>query len=515
VVPPSPDPPVVESPPPEPAPAPVAAGPLAGRIGDLSLPGPDGGVPADRLCLYEALKQRFGPDFQDARLERTALLAAIDRQIAAIDKALSDQVSAILHTPAVQALEARWRGLRYITGVAYDCERAKVRLLSLSWGEIVRDLERAADFDQSNLFRKIYTEEFGMPGGEPFGLIIGDYEVQHRASAGHPTDDVGALKSLSMVAAAAFCPIILGVKPRTLQLESFRDLGRPKSLQTVFAQPEYLRWQGLRDGDDMRFIGLALPRILMRPPYGVDAQRTDGFRFTEATHDLSGRGHLWGNAAFAFGAIVLRAFAMNGWFADLRGAPKDEARGGLVTDLTVTSFATDRPGIATKPSVEYQLSEVQERELAEMGFIALRKSPYTDYSVFYGNPSLQRPAHYDRDVANVNAKLSSMLQYTLCVARFAHYIKVLGRDRVGSTMTAEACEQFLNRWLINYCEGSDNASHEIKARYPLREGKVEVRESPGKPGSYSCTVFLRPHYQLDDISTGFRLVTELAPKLAA
>lgn len=495
-----------------PAPRPPS---LAERIGDLILPGPDGRVGPDRLCVHQALANAFGPEFHNAVLNRAALVASIDREIAAIDKALNDQVNAILHAPAVQALEARWRGLRYITGVAYDCERAKVRVLSVSWNEIVRDLERAADFDQSALFRKVYNDEFGMPGGEPFGLMLCDYEVRHRAGEGHSTDDVGALKSLSMVAGAAFCPFILGLSPRMLQLESFRELGRPKSLQTVFSQPEYQRWQSLRDGDDMRFIGLVLPRVLMRPPYSPDPGRVDGFRFSEATHDVTGRGHLWGNAAFAFGSVVLRAFAANGWFADLRGAPRDEIRGGLVTDLPVASFSTDAPGFAVKPSVEYQMSESNERELADLGFIALRKSPYTDFSVFYGNPSLQRPARYDRSVANVNAKLASMLQYTLCVARFAHYIKVLGRDRVGSTMTAEECQEFLNKWLINYCEGSDNASNEVKARYPLREASVEVRESPGKPGSYSCTVFLRPHYQLDDISTGFRLITELAPKQAA
>ncbi|MGA0603165.1 type VI secretion system contractile sheath large subunit [Caulobacter sp. KR2-114] len=513
-------------PPGPPSAAPLAATPgasapgavrsaLADRIGELTLPTADGATPADRLCLFEALKKRFGPDFEGARLEREALSAAIDREIAAIDRALSAQVNAILHAPALQALEARWRGLRYITGVAYDCERAKVRVLSASWGEVVRDLERAADFDQSSLFRKVYTEEFGMPGGEPYGLMIADYEIRHRSSAHHPTDDVGALKALSMVAAAAFCPFIMGVAPRMLQLDSFRELGRPRNLQTVFAQPEYQRWHSVRDGDDMRFIGLTLPRILMRRPYAADPTRVDGFCFREATHPLGGEGHLWGASAFAFGAVVLRAFASNGWFADLRGAPRDELRGGLVTDLTVAGFATDAPGVATKPSVEYQVSEAQERELADLGLIALRKSPYTDFSVFYGNPSLQRPARYDRAEANVNAKLSSMLQYTLCVSRFAHYIKVLGRDRVGSTMTAEQCQEFLNKWLINYCEGSDSASNEVKARYPLREGRVEVRETPGKPGAYSCTVFLRPHYQLDDISTGFRLITELAPKLAA
>lgn len=499
----------------------AAAPPAEGRVavaelvGQLTLPGPDGVVAADRQCLHAALTRRFGPELTDARLEPAVLRAAIDREIAAIDAAMSAQVNAILHAPAVKALEARWRGLRYLAGVAYDCERAKLRVLSASWSEVVRDLERAADFDQSALFRKVYTEEFGMPGGEPYGLMIADYDIRHRSGSSHPTDDVGALKALSMVAAAAFCPFIMGVSPRMLQLESFRELGRPRSLQTVFAQPEYQRWHAVRDGDDMRFIGLTLPRILMRRPYVPDTHRVDGFCFREASQGQDGEGHVWGSSAFAFGSVVLRAFASNGWFADLRGAPRDELRGGLVTDLTVDGFATDAPGVASKPSVEYQVSEAQERELAELGLIALRKSPYTDFSVFYGNPSLQRPQRYDGAAANANAKLSSMLQYTLCVSRFAHYIKVLGRDRVGSTMTAEQCQEFLNKWLINYCEGSDSASNEVKARYPLREGRVEVRETPGKPGAYSCTVFLRPHYQLDDISTGFRLITELAPKLAA
>jgi type VI secretion system protein ImpD len=488
---------------------------LALRIGELTLPGPDGVQPADRLCLHQALQRSFGPDFQSASLQRDVLCVAIDREIAALDAKLNDQVNAILHTPAFQALEARWRGLRYITDAVYHCERAKVRMLSATWGEVVRDLERAADFDQSGLFNKVYTEEFGMPGGEPYGLMIADYQVQHRPSEGHPTDDIGALKALAMVAAAAFCPFILGVSPRIFQLDGFRELGRPQNLQTVFARPEYQRWQSLRDSEDVRFIGLALPRVLMRHPYRPDPARTDGFCFVEQTHERTGEGYLWGGAGFALASVVVRAFATNGWFADLRGAPRDALRGGLVSDLPVISFRTDRPGVATKPSIEYMMTESQEREVADLGMMALRKGPYTDFAVFYGNPSLQRPQRYDRTTATVNAKLSSMLQYTLCVARFAHYVKVLGRDRIGSITTAEECEAFLNSWLMNYCEASDSASDEIKARFPLRDASVSVRESAGKPGSYACMVFLRPHYQLDDISTGFRLVTELAPTLAA
>jgi type VI secretion system protein ImpD len=468
-----------------------------------------------RAALYEMLALTFGPDLEAKSIGADTILASIDRLIAAIDAQLSDQVNAILHHPAFQRLEARWRGLRYLTHAAEAHERIRVRVLSISWHEVVRDLEHASDFDQSLLFDKIYTEEFGTPGGQPFGLIIGDYEMRHRSKSGHPTDDVGALKSLGAVAAAAFTPIVLGVAPDVLQLDAYRHLGRALNLRTLFAQVEYQRWLSLRDDEDIRFIGLALPRILIRSPYVPDTARTDGFRFYENVSDTSGEGYLWANAAFAFGSIVMRAFALSGWFADLRGAPRDEVRGGLVTDLPVLSFGTESPGVAIKPGIDYMPSDSLERELADLGFITLRKAPYTSYSVFYGNPSLQKPKSYDRPTADANARLACMLQYTLCVARFAHYIKMLGREKVGSTNTPEACQEFLNNWLRGYTEGSDSASQEVKARAPLREARVDVRESSRKPGAYSCTVFLRPHFQLDDVSTGFRLVTELAPQRAA
>ncbi len=491
---------------------------LARRIDDLAASAPTAEDGVVREFLFRSLAERYGVDFAGARLDRDWLVALIDREIAAIDRALSDQVNAILHHPAVQRLEARWRGLRYLAAAAYESERIKVKFLSASWNELVRDLERAADFDQSELFRKVYQDEFGMPGGEPFGLMVGDYEVQHRPSPGHTTDDVSALKSLATVAAASFCPFILGVSPRVFQLDSFRDLSRPMNLRAVFAQTEYQRWLSVRDGEDMRFIGLAMPRVLIRAPYGPDPERVDGFRFDETAADRSGAGHLWANAAFAFASIVIRAFASSGWFADLRGAPRDELRGGLVTDLPTVWFATDRPGTAPKPSVECILSETHENDLADLGFVALRNMPYTPYSVFYANPSLQMAKRYSgttANAANANARLSGMLQYMLCVSRFAHYIKVLGRERLGSTMSAEQCQTLLQTWLTRYCEGSDSASQDAKARSPLREGRIEVREQPGKPGAFACSVFLRPHFQLDDIATGFRLVTELAPPRAA
>ncbi|HWA61605.1 MAG TPA: type VI secretion system contractile sheath large subunit [Caulobacteraceae bacterium] len=486
---------------------------LRARIEELLRPDPAAGA-AEALArsqLHSLLVMRFGPGLAGAALDRDWLLAALDREIAALDRLLNEQVNAILHAPPVQRLEARWRGLRYLADAVEEGSQTKIKLLSASWTEVVRDLERASDFDQSDLFRKVYSQEFGMPGGEPFGLIVADYEVQHRPTEDHPTDDVSALKALATVGAASFCPFVLGVSPRVFQVDSFRDFGRPFNLRTVFAQAEYQRWLSVRDGEDMRFIGLALPRILMRHPYPLDPARHDGFPFEEEVRGQDGDGHLWGAAGFAFARIVIRAFAQSGWFADLRGAPRDEERGGLVTDLPVVSFRTDRPGIAIKPSTECLLTEGHEQDLADLGFMALRKMPFTPYSVFYANPSIQAPKVYDRNLATVNARLSSMLQYILCVSRFAHYIKVMGRDRIGSVMTADECQKFLEKWLREYCEGSDAAGLEAKARRPLRAAAVEVREVAGRPGSYACSIFLRPHFQLDDISTGFRLTTELAP----
>jgi type VI secretion system protein ImpD len=468
-------------------------------------------IPLDQLEIVDALAAWFGLSLPHVCSSRSALLSALDRDIAAIDGFLSAQVNAILHAPAFQRLEAVWRGLRYITDVAAEVKGAKIRILATSWTEIVRDLERAPDFDQSNLFQKIYSDEFGTPGGEPFGLLIGDYAVHHQRNSDHPTDDITAVKSLASIAGAAFAPIILELSPSVSQLDSFRELGRPLDFRGIFRQTQYQRWNAMRQNDDMRFVGLVLPRILIRHPYADNPARRDGFRFREEVQQTDGSGYLWGSAAFALAATVLRAFANFGWFADIRGAPRDQLRGGIVFDLPVVSFGTDRPGTATKPSVECLISDSLERDLAELGFIALRKAPFTDYSVFNECPSIHLPERYDRASATANARISSMLPYVLCVSRFAHFIKIMGRERIGSLTTAEEFEAYLQKWLNGYCNSSTRSVSDEQSRYPLREGLVRVKDVPGKPGTYSCSVHLRPQYQFDEVAAAFRLVTELSP----
>lgn len=436
-----------------------------------------------------------------------------DRLIAAIDRTLSRQVNAILHHPEFQRLEASWRSLKYLVDAAHNIEKTKIRILAVSWRELARDLTRAVEFDQSQMFDKIYNQEFGMPGGEPFGLLIGDYEISPLPASGQP-DAIAVLREMASVAAAAFAPFICGAAPAMFGLDHYHELGSPIDLGAVFRQAEYQRWREFQRNSatnaDLRFIGLTLPHILVREPWADDGSRKDGFRFRETVDRGGHQGYLWSQAAFAFASVILRAFGDCGWFTEIRGAQQDVLGGGLVVDLPVPSFGTDRPGIAIKLSTDVEISDRQERELSDLGFIPLSKARYTDYSVFFGNQSIQTPQKFDDAVATVNARLSSMMQYLLCVSRFAHYIKVMCRDRVGSFATPSDAEDFLNRWLINHCVDNDDASDSVKARYPLKRANVEIREQPGRPGIYSCKLWLQPHFQLDEISAGFRLVTEVA-----
>jgi type VI secretion system protein ImpD len=450
-----------------------------------------------------------------APIERRRLLQALDRDIAWLDALMTEQVNEVLHHPRMQKFEASWRGVQYLVAQAESSEEIKLRILNVTWGEICKDLERAIEFDQSQLFTKIYSEEFGMPGGEPFGVLIGDYEIQHRRTRDHPTDDLAALQAISGVAAASFSPFIVGCAPSFLGIDSFMDLGLPIDLKTVFRQPEYTRWRSFQDSDDARFIGLTLPRVLMRLPYRDVGSRIDGFRFREMVENPKRTGHLWGNAVYGFAALLMRAFVQSAWFAEIRGTPQDLVAGGIVDSLPVEWFATDKRGIAIRYSTDVSISEFQERDLSEMGLMPLCKVKNTTYSAFYSNQSAQVPKTYTTVVASVNARLSAMLQYIMCVSRFAHFIKVIGRDRIGSLATPEECERYLQLWLRQYCMSNESPSVELRARFPLRDGRVKVHELPGKPGSFACTVHLQPHFQFDDVVSAFKLVTELAPSAAA
>jgi type VI secretion system ImpC/EvpB family protein len=442
---------------------------------------------------------------------RGRLARLLSRDIARLDALLGRQVNAVLHHPDFQRLEASWRGLRYLVEQVPEEVSVKVRVLNVSWKELTRDLGRAVEFDQSHLFRKVYGEEFGTPGGEPFGVLLGDYEVCHSLGPDHPIDDLRTLIDISSVAAAAFAPFVTAAHPSLLHLGSFTELEKPLNLEKAFEQLEYLKWRSFRHTEDARFVGLVLPRVLMRLPYADEGLRVDGFRFREDAGEADRSRYLWGTAVYAFGGVLVRAFAGCGWLADIRGARADASGGGLVTGLPVPSFPTDKPGIAPRGPTDAAITDFQEKELAELGLTPLCRCPDTDLAAFYGYPSVQKPRKYDEPAATANARLSAQLQYLLCVSRFAHYLKVIGRDKIGAFAGPGDCEAYLNRWLTAYVASSDEADQETKAQFPLREAQVQVREHPDRPGSYVCVMHLRPHFQLDEMITTVRLVTELTP----
>jgi type VI secretion system ImpC/EvpB family protein len=444
--------------------------------------------------------------------ERIARL--LSHGIARLDVLIGQQVNAILHHPRFQQLEASWRGLYFLTQQASsareqieaegDKVQVRIELLNVSKSELLRDFGRAAEFDRSQIWRKVYEEEFGMPGGEPFGAVVADYEFTNR------NDDVDLIGKMAEVAAASFCPFIASASPRLLQLDSFATLEQPLNLSATVEQLGYLRWRSLRDRDDTRFIGLTLPHVLMRLPYEDDGSRAHGFRYREDVEAPDYRNYLWGSAAYAFASVLIRAFGSSRWFADIRGMERDIEAGGVVTDLPVHSFSTDRLGVATKASLEVRVGEAQEQELGQLGLIPLCHAWDTNYSVFYSNASLHKPKQYDEPTATANARISSMLQYVMCASRFAHYLKVLARNRLGDFTSGEEMQDYLNRWLSDYVSPDVKAEAEIKARYPLLDGRVEVRDTPGSPGSYRMIMHLLPHYQLDRLTASLRLVTRLA-----
>lgn len=446
--------------------------------------------------------------------DRTTLGQAarlMNRDIARLDAMLSRQVNAILHHPRFQKLEASWRGLKYLVEQIENGSHTQVRILDVSWNTLVRDLDRSIEFDQSQLFKRIYSEEFGTAGGEPYSVLLGDYDIRLRPRRGNPMDDLDAVRSISQVAAAAFTPFIASAHPSLFGLDSFTELQRPLDLTEIYEQPEFTKWRSLRQTEDSRFVGLTLPKILMRLPYEDRGLRADGFRFIE---DVSSRGidsYLWGNAAYAFGAVLIRAYSQSGWLADIRGVRQGADEGGLVAGLPVHSFGTDPRQVAIKSSTDVTITDAQENDLSNLGFLPLCDCSGTEYAAFYSTSSIQKPQVYDDQYATTNAKISTYLHYMLCVSRLAHYLKVIGREKVGSFMEASDCESFLNNWLRQYTTQDEDAPPEIRARYPLREAEVEIREQPGKPGSYYCAVRLQPHYQLDDVASAVTLTTELAP----
>lgn len=428
------------------------------------------------------------------------LCATLDSRVAQLDALISEQLSAVMHAPEFQQLESSWRGLHYLCKQTSTSPMLKIKVFNTNKKELVRDFQTAIDFDQSALFKKVYEEEFGTFGGAPFAAIVGDFEI------GRQPTDMYLIEQMSHVAAAAHAPFIAGASPELLGLEMFTDLGKPRDMAKIFDTVEYAKWKSFRESEDSRYVGLTLPHFLGRLPYNPkDGTAVEGFNYVEDVNGTDHSKYLWVNAAYAFGARLTNAFELYGWCAAIRGVEG----GGLVEDLPTHTFKTDDGEIALKCPTEIAITDRREKELSDLGFIPLVHCKNTDYAAFFAAQSVQKPKKYDSDSANANAVLSSQLQYIMATSRIAHYLKAMMRDKIGSFASAGNVQDFLNKWISQYVLLDDGASQEAKAQYPLREASVEVSEVAGRPGVYKAVAFLRPHFQLDELSVSLRLVAEL------
>ncbi len=428
------------------------------------------------------------------------LAATIDARVAELDAMISRQLSAIMHAPEFQKLEGSWTGLNYLVKNTATGQNLKIKMLNATKKELVKDFQSALEFDQSTMFKKVYEEEFGTFGGAPFGALLGDYEITRQP------EDMYFIEQMSHVAAASHAPFISSASPELFGLETYSDLGKPRDLSKVFDTVEYAKWKSFRESEDARYVGLTLPRFLGRLPFHpADGATVEGFNFVEDVDGTDHEKYLWCNASYAFGARLTTAFDDFGWCAAIRGVEG----GGLVEDLPTHTFKTDEGEVALKCPTEIAITDRREKELSDLGFISLVHCKNTDYAAFFGAQSAQKAKKYNSDAANANAVLSAQLQYIFAVSRIAHYMKAMMRDKIGSFASAANVEDFLNRWLTQYVLLDDNASQEQKAQFPLREASVQVSEVPGRPGVYRAVSFLRPHFQLDELSVSLRLVAEL------
>ncbi|WP_370981168.1 type VI secretion system contractile sheath large subunit [Agaribacterium sp. ZY112] len=434
------------------------------------------------------------------------LTQTINAAVNAIDVAMSKQLSAILHEEKFQKLEGSWRGLNHMVMNSETGATMKVRMLNISKRELFRDLDKAVEFDQSQTFKKIYEEEFGTAGGEPYGCMIGDFEFTN-----HP-EDIDLLSKMSNVAAAGFCPFISAAGSEMFGFDDFTELSKPRDLGGIFESQEYIKWRSFRDSEDSRFVTLVMPRVLSRMPYGANSKPVESFNFEEFELDESGMStvtdhhdYCWMNASYVMATTLTKAFSENSWCTAIRGAEG----GGKVEGLPTHLFKSDDGDTDQKCPTEIGITDRREAELSGQGFLPLCHYKNTDYSVFFGAQSTQKPKMYDDPDATANASISARLPYLMATSRIAHYLKVMARDKVGSFMESQDCERWLNKWIQQYTNSNPEASAEMKAKYPLAEARVEVKEIPGQPGAYSAVAYLKPWLQMEELTTSMRMVANI------
>jgi type VI secretion system protein ImpC len=455
-----------------------------------------------KTAVEDAVRTLAEQALQHTALVSRDVIKSIEAMIAALDQKLSEQVNLILHHPDFQQLESAWRGLHYLVYNTETDEMLKIRVLNISKKELHKTLKKfkGVPWDQSPVFKKIYEQEYGQFGGEPFGCLVGDYYFDHS-----PTD-VELLREVSQVAAAAHCPFIAGASPTVMQMDSWQELSNPRDLTKIFQTAEYASWRSLRESEDSRYLGLAMPRFLARRPYGAKSDPVEEFDFEEDVEGAEHNKYAWANAAYAMATNITRAFKLYGWCTRIRGVES----GGAVENLPTHTFPTDDGGVDMKCPTEIAISDRREAELAKNGFMPLLHKKNTDFAAFIGAQSLQKPAEYYDPDATANANLSARLPYLFAVCRFAHYLKCMVRDKIGSFKERADMEKWLNSWIMNYVVANpESAGEETKAKYPLAAAEVVVEEVEGNPGYYTSKFYLRPHYQLEGLTVSLRLVSKL------
>ena len=437
------------------------------------------------------------------------LVEQLDRDIAKIDSLVEAQLNAILHASLFQRLEASWRGIEYLVNKReeYSDARIVIKLLNVSWSELNKDFDNSHEFDQSQFFRKIYEEGIGQAGADPFSVILADYYIHPRLSREHRFDDMNNLRGLAQVAAAAFCPLIINADPSMFAVDRFSEMKNSINLQSLHSGLDFFAWQRFRELEDSRFVSLALPHMLMRRPYRENFDL--GFPFTEKV--VHSDDYLWGGAAFGMGEVLMRSFADSGWFANIRGAQRGLEAGGVVTGPAYDPFGTEPLENAGRAITDVVLNDEFERELSSAGFLPMCACKDMPLAAFYSSASTQKPKEYNTLEATMSARLSTMLNYMLCVSRFAHYLKWIARDKIGSCGTPEELQNVLQRWITDYVSPDTDASASTRLRKPLLEAEIRVIAIPGKAGEYESIFHLVPHHELDDMRVSIRLDTKLMP----
>jgi type VI secretion system protein ImpC len=425
--------------------------------------------------------------------------AMLGERIKQLDELISTQLNEVMHAPELQKMEGSWRGLQYLVANTETGTMLKIKVMNVSKKDILKDFTKQNDWEQATIFKKIYEEEYGTLGGQPYACLIGDYEITR-----HP-EDIQLLTNMSNVAAAAHAPFLTAASAALFNWDSFTELAGPRDVAKIFDNDAYLKWKDFRKSDDSKYVGMCMPHVLMRLPYGKDTAPVEEFDYEEKVDGRDHKKYLWGNAAYALGARITDAFAKHEWCAAIRGVEG----GGLVEGLPSHSFQTDDGDQTVKCPTEIAITDRREAELSKLGFIPMCYYKGTTNAVFMATQSTNQATQYLNADANANARLSSQLQYIFAVSRFAHFLKAMMRDKIGSFMSREQCQKFLNEWIKNYVLLDDFAAQDVKAKFPLREAQIDVSEDPAKPGVYTAVAFLRPHFQLDELTVSLRLVARL------